>query len=103
MAALSPSPSGGYGAINGSINEAPKDAWEIASTGSFNQYDNIFETERAFGDGEIDPERRFAEEKEKHEAKKLGQFRATAIAGNDITCEASTRCGDPSSSNHCSG
>merc|ERR1712137_1052246 len=67
----------------GSINDGPED-WEIASQGSLHQYNNIFETEREINVS-ADPEEEFAEEKAKHEAKKLGQFRATAIAGNDIT------------------
>ena len=68
----------------GSINEERED-WEIASEGSLNQYHNVFETEREINVS-ADPEEEFAEEKAKHEAHKLGQFRATSIAGNDITC-----------------
>merc|ERR1712137_1118062 len=67
----------------GSINDGPED-WEIASQGSLHQYNNIFETEREINVA-ADPEEEFAEEKAKHEAHKLGQFRATSIAGNDIT------------------
>merc|ERR1712137_835002 len=67
----------------GSINDGPED-WEIASQGSLHQYNNIFETEREINVS-ADPEEEFAEEKAKHEAHKLGQFRATSIAGNDIT------------------
>jgi len=69
----------------GSINDGPED-WEIASQGSLHQYNNIFETEREINVA-ADPEEEFAEEKAKHEAHKLGQFRATSIAGNDITCK----------------
>lgn len=71
----------GYNSINASDGEV----WEYAGSGGTKNYNNIFETEREY-DPTIDPEAQFLAEKEQHEKKKLGQFRATAIAGNDITC-----------------
>ena len=70
-----------YGAINSEEN----DAWEIAASGGTRVHDDIFQTDRVY-ERIVDPEEAFRQEKAAHEAKKLGQFRATAIAGNDITC-----------------
>jgi len=67
----------------GSINTDTDVEWEHVDTGATNQYFNIFDTEREFS--HTDPEAEFENRKKTHEAKKLGQFRATAIAGNDIT------------------
>lgn len=73
-----------YGSINDDHDGGESD-WEYTETGATNRYENIFETEREYN-ATVDPEQEFYLEKLKHESKKLGQFRATAIAGNDITC-----------------
>ena len=37
--------------------------------------------------GVVDWERQFEEEKRAHDSHRMGQLRATSIAGNDITCK----------------
>lgn len=80
-------PDTNYYSINAGEGDI-RDDWEIAASGTVVHVDNIFATQRTVPES-YDPEAEFLLEKKLHEEKKLGQFRGTAIAGNDITCNLS--------------